>query len=839
MNATDIGGGVRADLRLVCLSSLAFALVACGSDSEGSGGEGGVGGATPADTVEDVLDNFQVDTTQTPRLDSDGDALPDDYAPFGSSAAIERFAELALIGFESDAAPGERFSIVKEVPDASNVFTAQTLHSLPPAETPWAVSSGLLPETTRAAAAGDFDQDGIEELAIVYHELNDPFIRLIVIDDEADGFTESEPIIVSDRDPTRLEMVTGDFNGDAMQDIAVGISLETGFEVVFLEQGSDGLAAAGEPFEQSKILDSGVQHIAMAAGNADYDLGQELAVVFNERAGTDGRSQFVVLDDAMRGRAVLASGAVRGEVDAQVFTAMVGDVSFGNLDEDPLDELVIGGLTNISGSTTSIKSWGYLIVVLDDGKRGFEELTATQFDPPWPRLQESGQALRLNYLYIHALDIDGDRIDEIQANQFVFEDFVNAAPWTQAYEIPAGEIIWESGDGNRSFGFEDSTMVTADVNSDRREDIIYISEAQDDVRVWALDMVNGFSEIDVINSTSSIENPLIVSVNVDDDSIALEYSEGTYQLVFTEPIVLAALAAAPCNPDWGQNIDACRTSYGTSESTTTSTEDSQTITASASVGYGSSFSFLGAEIGSAEAIATFSAEATRLQGTAYTLTQRVEHTTGPIEDGVLFTTIPLDQYTYEIVSHPNPALVGGEVVVSLPREPITVLTTREFYNSAITPDAFQIDERIFEHVPGDPNTYPTSAERASLLSQFEGIESREVDVGEGGGSVSVGVSVFEETSMGASYSWNASLEVKTTLGGFISGFSVGYGQGRTVTLSAGSETNYTGTVSNLDSDNFAANGYSFGLFSYIYEGPGEQEFEVLNYYVRPAPNNAP
>ncbi|MGB5810894.1 MAG: hypothetical protein WBG86_10205 [Polyangiales bacterium] len=834
--AAGAGTGLRAT-GVICL---VVGLCACGDGGGGAGGDGGTGGGvTPAESVEDVLDNFQIDTTDTPRLDSDGDPLPDDYAPFGSSAAVERFAELALIGFETDAAPGDRFSIVKEVPDANNNFDAETLHRLPPGDTAWADSSGINPTTTRAATGGDFDQDGVEELAIVFHELNDPFIQLILIDDEADGFTESEPIIVSDRDPTRLEIVTGDFNGDSMQDVAIGISLESGFEVVFLEQGAGGLAPAGEPFVQAKQLQTGSQHIAMAAGNADYDLGQELAVVFNERAGTEGRSQYVVLDDANRDRAILSSGPVRGEVDSNVFTAVVGDVSFGNLDEDPLDELVIGGLTNISGSTTSIKSWGYLIVALDDGKRSFAELTATQFNPSWQRLSESGQALRLNYLYIHALDIDGDQIDEILANQFVFEDFINAPPWTQAYEIPAGEIIWESGNGSRSFGYEDSTMVVADVNSDRREDIIFISDAQNDVRVWALDMVDGFDEIDVINDISGIDNPLIVPVNVDKDSIALEYSTGTYQLVFTEPIVLAALAAAPCNPDWGQNIDACRTAYGTSESASTSTEDSQTITASASVGYGASFSALGVEIGSAEAIATFSAEATRLQGTAYTLTQRVEHTTGPIEDGVLFTTIPLDQYTYEIVSHPNPALVGGEIVVSLPREPITVLTTREFYNSAITPDAFQIDARIFEHTPGDPTTYPTSGQRASLLSQFEGLQSREVDVGEGGGNISVGVSVFEETSMGASYSWNASLEVKTTAGGFITGGSIGYGEGRTVTLSSGTETSYTGTVSNLDADNFAANGFGFSLFSYIYDGPGDQVFEVLHYSVTPAANNAP
>jgi len=738
----------------------------------------------PAETVEDALGNFQIDTAQTPRLDSDGDPLPDDYAPFGSSAAIERFAELALLGFETDLVAGSK-------------------------------------------------------LAIVYHEFNEPFIELIIIDDEADGFVRSQPIIVSDKDPVGLAIAAGDFNGDSTHDVAVGIVLSTGGEIVFLDQGADGLEVSGDSVAITPTEAGWTYHMAMDAGNLDYDLGQELAIVFNERSGSEGRSQHLVLDDAGRGRAVLSSGPVRAEVDSEVFTAQVADLSFGNLDEDPLDELVLGGLTNISGTTTSIQSWGYMVTVLDDAKRGLEQITATKFNPQWNKLSESGQALSLNYLHVNALDIDGDGIDEIQANQFIFEDFINAPPWTEAYAIPDGEIIWESGDGSRRFGYEDSTMVVGDVNSDKREDIIYISDAQGDVRVWALDVVDGFGEIDRINSVSGADNPLIVPVNVDDDSIALEYSNGTYKLVFTEPIVIAAMAAAPCNEAWGQNADACRTSYGTAESSTTSTENSQTITASASVGFETEFSALGVKVGGAEAIATFAEEATEVQGTAYTLTQRVEHTTGPVEDGVLFTTIPIDQYTYIIVSHPNPELVGGEVVVSLPREPITVLTRREFYNAAITPDAFHIDSRVFEHVAGDPTSYPSRAAKASLLNQFEGIESREVDVGEGGGSVTVGVSVFEETSMGSSYSWNASLNIKATQGIVVIGMSVGYGEGNSITLSSGSETNYTGTVANLDAENFTANPYSFGLFSYVYSDPGGQQFEVLNYWVNQAANNAP
>ena len=160
--------------------------------------------------------------------------MPDDYAPFGSSAAIERFAELAFLGFETELAAGSKLSIAKERPDPNNNFDADLLHSIAESETPWIISSGSNPQHVRAAAAGDFDGDGIEELAVVYHEFNEPFIELIIIDDEADGFARSQPIIVSDREPTGLAIVAGDFNGDSTHDLAVGIVLSTGGEIVFL-----------------------------------------------------------------------------------------------------------------------------------------------------------------------------------------------------------------------------------------------------------------------------------------------------------------------------------------------------------------------------------------------------------------------------------------------------------------------------------------------------------------------------------------------------------------------------------------------------------------------------
>ena len=58
---------------------------------------------------------------------------------------------------------------------------------------------------------------------------------------------------------------------------------------------------------------------------------------------------------------------------------------------------------------------------------------------------------------------------------------------------------------------------------------------------------------------------------------------------------------------------------------------------------------------------------------------------------MIFTTIPLDQYTYSILSHPDPALIGGQVVISLPRDPITLQAERNYYNNSVVEGSLRVD----------------------------------------------------------------------------------------------------------------------------------------------------
>ncbi|MEO0603379.1 MAG: hypothetical protein AAF211_18210, partial [Myxococcota bacterium] len=253
--------------------------------------------------------------------------------------------------------------------------------------------------------------------------------------------------------------------------------------------------------------------------------------------------------------------------------------------------------------------------------------------------------------------------------------------------------------------------------------------------------------------------------------------------------------------------------------------------AGVTVGFSQSFSVFGVEVGGVEVLSSVETSVGRTLGETYALTKRVVHTTGPLEDSVLFTTIPMDQYTYTITSHPNPELIGGEIVVSTPRTPIEALVTRELYNTSILEPELAIDERVFSHVEGDPRSYPTTADRDALLGRFEGLQSPEVDVGQGGGNSVVEISVFEEQSVGSSYGVSYSLDLKATAGSVVAGASVGWSAGNTVSYASGEESLYQGKVANLDAQSFIDDGYAYGMFTYIYDVGGRQ-FEVLDYWVR-------
>ncbi len=838
MSATN--KSIRPICKILSLSiTLTLTLAGCGA---GDGDDP----TNADDPVAETLEGLGIDTATTARLDNEANELPEDYSPFGASRDFTATRELLIMGMPLASANGSdsQMTLVEHVPDTldengNQIYDIETLFAPEAASTPWAQSeaSGAL----RAAARADIDRDGLEELAVVYKEAEAGFLQLQVYDDQTADFAALAPIRLSDKAPNAIALETGDFNGDGRQELVVALSFEDRAELVFLRNQDGVLALDTASKTMPQTLPGSQLNVVIATGNLDHDPADEIIAVVNEsREGPGaplvGVAHYYALDDGKHDFADVADSPVRAVSDDINRSAMTADVTIGDIDGDNIEEAIFAGLTHFDPDGDC--DYSYLLVALDDYQSNLGLLGAIEQDPGFANDCRGDAPLELRHVHVNAFDLDGDLVPEIQANRFVYEDFVTAPPFTA---VPTAEIdpksLYRYNNGYTGrFDLSSSAMVTGDLTADEREDIAFYSQATHQLQVWGIGepdktWVKQSSIALAPVQTETAIHPVLLTPNINHDSLVLKYDEGEYRLVFTQPIVIAALAAAPCFRDLGQNNFLCRTQFGTGESSSVSTENSFTITASASLGFSTEFSVLGVKVGGLDVLSTLKRHASFARSKSYSLTKRIVYTTGPIEDSVIFTTIPYDQYTYTILSHPDPELMGSKVVVSLPRSPVELQVSRDFYNENII-EGLQIDSAIFSHSAGDPRSYMSASQKDQLLDKYPGFSIGPQAVGQGGGSETLSINVHNESGSAASFGTGFDLDVLATAGALVTGFSVGFGVEHSLEISHGNDSSYVGSVSNLPSENFAENSYQFGLFTYLYEDPNSgQQLEVVDYWV--------
>ena len=330
---------------------------------------------------------------------------------------------------------------------------------------------------------------------------------------------------------------------------------------------------------------------------------------------------------------------------------------------------------------------------------------------------------------------------------------------------------------------------------------------------------------------------MLVALNVDKDSMVAKAVPNTYRYTMSEPIIVAALAGPPCFDDLSQNVDACGTSFGEGTSTGEEEELQVTVSVSASIG----MKLTGGALAQSEltAKANFHCAGSNVESSAYELEKTVVYATDPLEDAVVFTAIPYDQFTYEVVQHNDPSMNGKEVSINLPRTPITLLVERSYFNDAQAPGALLVDESVFQHTIGDPTSYRSVAQCDQLIDQLQIDHGREalmngpVHVGQGGGSTEISIDVSRPTSTGNSHEVGFDIELELVGATVLGGFSVGASRTASFSWSHGSSNHYTGGVGNFaDGNDFAAHSYGYGTLTYVHEDAAtRQQFEVIDYWV--------
>ena len=328
-------------------------------------GGGGHSSGVSGDAIQASLNGLGIDTSASQRLSENGQTLPENYNPLGRTVQVDPLMELyvggvALSGSASVATLLEDFSSYP--PDGTGTITPEPLFALDAADAPW-WPEDLPPQsfrhTKRAVAAADLDGDGIDEIVTLFAE--DPRLSLQIVRRTATGYESSESTILFNTPGiTNVALAAGDFDGDTIDDLAVGYSaggLAYLLHLVRDDAGNYSIEPNAERVFYPNLVGSSMEMI-LRAGNIDDDDPLELVVLLNETSGNASdpsmTSRYVVLDDRTTEYHELHSGFVEGfEAGVGLQVAAVADVALGDIDGDNRDEIVFGGLAYLDHNCNS------------------------------------------------------------------------------------------------------------------------------------------------------------------------------------------------------------------------------------------------------------------------------------------------------------------------------------------------------------------------------------------------------------------------------------------------------------------------------------------------------
>jgi len=416
------------------------------------------------------------------------------------------------------------------------------------------------------------------------------------------------------------------------------------------------------------------------------------------------------------------------------------------------------------------------------------------------------------------LDADGDFKDEIFAQSVLLEVTSDTAP----------EVV--------SVGFGDTMhrMASADMDGDGRDDLIY--EWATIVFVRGLDSLDVWSEkMRWPGTVTPWYSVILAPGNIDDDSAVVRY-DGDYELLFTDPKIIAVMASPPYRDGVDQSVDDTVSTFGKTTGTTVEEETALGFSTGVSVGYEADFGIFGG----AEFSLTVEQSLDFTSSQSVTIEKYNSYTSGPGEDKVVFTSVPFDVYYYTIVSSPAPEDVGRTVTINIPREIQTRASSIPFYNTH-NGQGLDIDENVFEHRPGDVWSYPSADDKNQILREaetsqpgYQSLWNGPRPVSEGTGYDTIGISKTEGSARGAAMDVDVKLEFSATSpGGAKVGSSVGFHYGYSYSLTTEETAFFEGTVGNIPASHYTPdNIYQYGLMVYP-KHSGDQDFVVMNYWVEP------
>ncbi len=781
----------------------------------------GGGGSTPPPPTPPMLDQLGVPTDLPPRTDAQT------LHPLQKrNSVFEKHAELYLSGMVTVNSPyytfpaaylGKRQILLDDGDSGfAPLFTA--------AYEGWTAYDS-------ASAAADGDGDGREEVVVLYRrsDLTPAKAYLRVIGGGASGYEQSGEYEIPGDSSFQLafgpfdglQLAAGDVDGDGSDEVAAAI----GSRLVVLDHASGAFGVLAE-----KAFRPGVsaQITTVAVGNVDADPAVEI-VVANGIYSSTVHANYFVYEYGPTGLALEAGGDANPILEA---SSAVPDpryygyarVAVGDVDADNLNEIVFAGDVFNNQLSVTVMGW-------DPRTRALERATTARFPMDW-----NAQWLPV-VAVIDADGFDGGRQKELLVYRYVL------------HLDGSGKLVHKWNNPALGYPYWDKVTV-GDLNGDGRDEVAYVSNDQ-----WLLVYGFGdgsFRELKRIDVTPEGHHTTLCAANVDDDSTIVRYT-GEYELLYSNPQVVAVLASPPYYA--GQDLGQGSTAFTLERSTEDASGNTFGFYAGLSIGYSAETPFWGSA-GSSKLAFTVDTSLDFNFTTGATQSAAKTFTCPAGENQVVFASTPLDVYYYEVVASPDPAQVGERMSIQIPREPVIRPYEMGLYNS-IVPAEFRVPSAVLRHGLGDPWSYPTRADMEALFVDgttvlfdevageylnvipipvqggFRTPDPFMIDVGRAGASQTVELTSSASRGFGTDFNLQVGVEFENVAGGVLVGGKAGFHYGYSHSYTTTDATAIAGTIPNLPPSMADKPLYSAGLFAYPYPSSGSGRYVVVNYWVEP------
>lgn len=864
------------------------------TDDASDAGETGGGGSKPVGASDLLKDLGVTDTPAQTYKNSTGLTVtpPANWQPMRKPASVfYPTSEVFVAGTEYNAQKDGNYNVLFD--DLTVANTAPTLLATP-FDTVGAQPA--MKSQTKVSVAADIDGDGIQEI-IVFSVGGTPstVVNSLTTQEDVDKSQNREIDFFVYRHDTAAGADAG-ADTTSFGPVNSKITYVSNADYVSVQTpGYEGHVWAPMISAKKGDIDGdGIDEIFLAAVNKVYILAvpssadgvltiigtltfdTEVVSIATGDADGDGRDEFVICE--RYSQCAFYDGYTKGtnalwyytNTDAAVAMLATG---FGDFDGDGVDEFAIARGYNINCAATA-KANIYKVTVtgmnavtgLATGLNIGKPLTtslATASSAVAAMTCENGGSEDFWPLQVRGVDMDGDGIDELYMHNTVFRNVLGSPtplPLRPVFDTPAGtETILDV-----QVGMVNQANITSALGSRTqraKEHLVVLSLSQsgnwyDVLKLQAFGMNTSSSTpalestesyLTTINNTGDTTTNLnraftqyaLAVGNFDNDSRRMKIL--SHELTYSDPLVLAVLSSAPywqsvadTDATYAGNFPAWATSFGTSTAYSTESTNSVGATVGFGIAYEQSLSLFGFNIASFKTSLEFEASANVEWAHSKEITTSITFTDGGGENRAIFTAVPLDKYSYEILASPTASEIGKTVDISIPRKFSKYSLPLDEFNQ-VTGLAIPVS-----HTLGQPFSYPTSADANALLAKYPGgYASEAANVSSGGTAASPGVSGLEiDVANGSTTTFAAdasmTLSVEAGAGGLTAmsklGFNVGYSYSQTTTTS----TTFAGTVGYLPSPYYSDDAYKYSSTLFVYPYPNSyigRTYWVLDYAV--------